>query len=185
MPKKELPRFELAVEGAEGVLAMDELSECHGLVCGLLSAAPDTDEARFRVALRQSELLASSAPLVDELMDGLLRISRDQLDDAEMGFELWLPDDNETLGNRTRCLAQWCSGYLTGLAEIHGARLADLSEQVSEVIQDLSQISTANVEGGDDDAEEDALMEITEYVRVGVLLIREELRTPDKQDTIH
>ena len=48
---------------------------------------------------------------------------------------------------------------------------------MAEIINDLSEISRADAEGDDngDDAE-NALEEIIEYVRMGVLLVNEELQ---------
>ena len=60
-------------------------------------------------------------------------------EDEEFGFVLWLPDDEESLEERTIALAQWCSGFLAGLAS--GGQLDALSEEAKEAIEDLQQIA--------------------------------------------
>ena len=111
-----------------------------------------------------------------------------QLADEDMGFELWLPDDDEMLEDRTMALAQWCSGFLAGLAS--GGQFEVLSEEAREAIGDLQQIARAELtmqEGEDQDSEEDevAFTEIVEYVRVVTLMMREDFRGPGANDPIH
>ena len=52
-----------------------------------------------------------------------------------------------------------------------------MPDDVAEIINDLSEISRADTEGDDaGDEAETALEEIIEYVRMGVLLVNEELQ---------
>ncbi|MEA2079288.1 MAG: UPF0149 family protein, partial [Pseudomonadota bacterium] len=52
-----------------------------------------------------------------------------------------------------------------------------LSDEVVELLEDLSQISRVDVELDDADEEEQvAFEEVVEYVRVGVLFVHEELQ---------
>ena len=103
-----------------------------------------------------------------------------------MGLYLWLPGDDETLEDRTMALAQWCSGYLAGLGSSGDDSLAALSDDGNDALKDLQQISAADVTDTDESEEdENAFTEIVEYVRVVVLMIREDLRGPDGQDFIH
>ena len=111
-----------------------------------------------------------------------------QLADEEMGFALWLPEDEEPLEERTISLAQWCAGFLAGLAS--GGQFEALSEEAREAIDDLQQIARAELtspESAEQDSEEDeaALVEIIEYVRIVTLMIREEFRGPRSDDAIH
>ena len=95
------------------------------------------------------------------------------------------------MDERTRSLAQWCTGFLAGLGL--GAPLQALSEESSEALQDLQQIAQAgfSIQGDDADQEgleeenEQAFFEIVEYVRVVTLILREELRGPGQGDQIH
>ena len=111
-----------------------------------------------------------------------------QLHDEEMGFELWLPSDDDSLEVRTIALAQWCSGFLAGLGS--GGQLDALSDEAREAIDDLQQIARAELSAPQDgvaESEEDesAYAEIVEYVRIVALTMREEFRGPDLGEAIH
>ena len=101
---------------------------------------------------------------------------------------MWLPDDDESLEDRTIALAQWCSGFLAGLAS--AGSLDTLSSEATEAIGDLQEIARAAVTSLDaqaEAAEEDemAYAEIVEYVRVVVLMFHEEFRGPQQDEAIH
>jgi uncharacterized protein YgfB (UPF0149 family) len=118
-------------------------------------------------------------------LEELLSASRAQLADEDMGLALWLPDDSEILEERTMALAQWCRGFLAGLGS-DDESLDAMSEEANEALDDIQQISAAEVvdtEESEDD--ENAFAEIVEYIRVAVLVIREDFRGPDAQDFIH
>ncbi len=100
-----------------------------------------------------------------------------QLHDDSFGFDLLLPADSATLPARTMALSEWCGGFLYGLA-LGGLREGvDLPETVRDVMRDFYEISHAGFScEALDEADEVAFMEITEYVRISVLLLREELQ---------
>ena len=82
-----------------------------------------------------------------------------------------------TLPERTAALSEWCQGFLLGLVSGGIAEDSQLPDDVSELIQDFTEISRAGFElGSASEEDEDAFAQITEYVRVGVLLINEELQ---------
>ena len=85
-------------------------------------------------------------------------------------------------------LAQWCGGYLAGLAS--GGEFEVLSEESREAIEDLEQIASAELtvqggEGWESEEDEVAFTEIVEYIRVITLMMREDFRGPDAHDPIH
>ena len=103
-----------------------------------------------------------------------------------MGLILWLPDDDETLEERTMALSQWCSGFLAGIGSSGDDTLKVLSEEANEALKDLQQISLADVTDTEQSEEdENAFVEIVEYIRVVILMIKEDLRGPDGEDLIH
>jgi yecA family protein len=153
-------------------------AESHGILCGMLCAQYDVDRGRWMNELFASEAEPSDL-LARELADALEPLREEtvrQLHDENFGFELLLPDDQEPLARRAQALADWCRGFLLGFSTLGGVQ-AGLSGDAQEVLGDLVQISRLQGEEGvDDEQEEESLVEIIEYVRVGVLLIREELR---------
>ena len=100
-----------------------------------------------------------------------------QFHDDALGFVLLLPADDEPLAQRTDALGHWCSGFLYGLA-LGGIREdAELPDTVSEIMKDFYEISHARFAYEvTDDADEEAYMEIVEYVRMSVLLLHAELQ---------
>ena len=181
-----LPDFEHTLAIAQGNLEASELAECHGVVCGLLCRLPDASLDAFISLLDMLELIKTPGPALKMSLEELLNSSRAQLADEDLGLTLWLPDDDETLEDRTMALSQWCSGFLAGIGSGGDDALEAISEDANDGLKDLQQISTADVTDTDESEEdENAFVEIVEYIRVVILMIREDLRGPDGEDLIH
>jgi len=103
--------------------------------------------------------------------------TRAQLCDPGLGFYLLLPAD-EALDEqgRTEALVQWCDGLLYGLALAGLGERQDLPDLVREFLNDVAQICRASVDDWPEEADEAAYTELVEYLRMGVLLINEELQ---------
>lgn len=184
MSSAPLPDFERSL--ALRSLEAPELAECHGVVCGLLCRLPDASLDVFLGLLDTLELVKQPGADLRLALEELLIASRAQLADEDMGLTLWLPADNEMLEERTMALAQWCSGFLAGLGSSGVDITQAMSEDAVEALRDLQQIARAVVaDTNETEAEENAFAEIVEYLRVVVLMIREDMRGPDTQDQIH
>ncbi len=187
MSAPSLPDFQRTLQLSQGNLDAAELSECHGLLCGLACrASAGTDDFLGHLAAMQL-VIEPGAALNAALVDAW-EATQQQLADEEMGFALWLPDDDEPLEERTIALAQWCSGFLAGLAS--AGQLENLSDEAAEAIGDLQEIARAELSaspGEPEESEEDeaAYTEIVEYVRVVALTMREEFRGPQQGEAIH
>lgn len=154
-------------------------AEAHGLLCGLLcAAAPVAADPWIDQVLGETE---DGDVLVAECRTTLLalhEVTSAQIEDEELDFALVLPGDDATLGTRAVALGDWCQSFVYGLAASGvGAGGEKLPGDAGELLSDLVEISRAGL-GEDDDLEEEeaAYAELEEYVRVGVLLINEELR---------
>jgi uncharacterized protein YgfB (UPF0149 family) len=183
-----LPDFERTIELGLGNLDMAGLAECHGVLCGLVCRQPGGVATDFLHYLGELQLVVNPSAALGAALIEAFECTVQQLADEDMGFELWLPDDDALLVDRTAALAQWCSGFLAGLAS--GGPFEVLSEEADEAIADLQQIARAELtvpEGGDQGSEEDevAFTEIVEYVRVVTLMMREDFRGPGVDDPIH
>ena len=109
----------------------------------------------------------ATAPL-DALVDETAR----QLDDSAFAFELLLPgDDDAGLEARTDAVAQWCTGFASGIG-LSGRAASDLGQDAREFLEDVTRIAQAEVTSEEDD--EAAFAEVVEYLRVGTLLVRTE-----------
>lgn len=186
MSAPSLPDFDHTLQLGQGKLGEAELSECHGLLCGLLCCQQADTAGDFLDHLVAMQLIGDRGSALGAVMTEAWEATRQQLDDEELGFELWLPDDDEPLEERTLSLAQWCSGFLAGLGS--ACSLESLSEPAHEALEDLIEISRAELSSGHGEGseeEEAAYAEIVEYVRVVALTFREELRGPGSDDAIH
>ena len=180
-----LPEFDRALQFSKGNLDSAELSEAHGLLCGLLCRDANTTADDFMGHLNACQLVTEPGDALRSILYEAYEATSRQMDDEEMGFTLWLPGDDEPLEERTLSLAQWCSGFLVGLASV--GSMETLSEEAREAIEDLQQIARAELSssGEADEEDENAFVEIVEYVRVVAMMMREDLRGPGLEDAIH
>ena len=135
MSAPSLPDFDHTLQLGQGNLGEAELSECHGLLCGLLCCQQADTAGDFLDHLVAMQLIGDRGSALGSVMTEAWEATRQQLDDEELGFELWLPDDDEPLEDRTLSLAQWCSGFLAGLGS--ACSLESLSEPAHEALEDL------------------------------------------------
>ena len=185
----QLPDFEYSLRLAQGQVDAAELAECHGLLCGFLAVNPQAGADDFIRQLQHLQLVDQPGAGLQALLRDLHAATAAQLDDEEMRFRLWLPDDSEPLEERTEALARWCTGLLAGLAA--QGDLKGLAGEAGEAVRDLEQIARAGLSaGGEEDAsaredDERAFTEISEYVRVVAMMLREDFRGPDAGEAVH
>ncbi len=191
MASEPLPDFDHSLAMAKGNLDAAGLAECHGVSCGLLVRQPDCSTDAYLGLLAMLEIVPDPGPAFRDVLGDLLEATRGQLTDDEMKLTLWLPDDEESLDDRTEALAQWCNGFLASIGAGDDQRLDTLSTEGAEALADIQEIALAEVGGGPDDddeqleEEEGAFAEIVEYVRIAVLILREDLRGPQEGESIH
>ena len=153
-------------------------AELHGLLCGLLCADPTLDRNRW-LALARVEL-AEGAELTDpvcDLLAKLLEFSAAQLDATDGSVTPLLPDDDAPLNQRADALGAWCQGLLYGLGLGQADRDGALSADSREFLRDATEIAQVGFEtDAASEADETAYAEVVEYLRVGLLMILEDLR---------
>jgi len=155
-----------------------DAADCHGLLCGLICAAGFADQKIWVAGI--FEAYDPKDPFQTEAYRLLQRLYEEtliRLNSPELDFELLLPDDEDQLCERTESLANWCGGFVSALG-MGGLPAQDqLSDEVAELLGDLSQISRVDFDLDNPDEEElVAFEEVVEYVRVGVLFVHEELQ---------
>lgn len=153
-------------------------AEAHGIAVGLLCAG-----AADSYALWERELLEGGGEgnvLTEECRRSLHSLhdaTVAELDDGEMGLVLLLPDDDRPLAERADALRDWCAGFLYGLGIAGISPDRTLSDEGREALRDFTELTRLDAEHvADGEGEEGALTEIVEFVRVAVLLIREDVR---------
>lgn len=188
MTAPSLPDFERTLQLGEGSLDSAELAECHGLLCGLLCRESSPSARDYLRQLAAMQLVVDPGQALSGALAQAWESTVAQFEDEDMGFALWLPDDDDPLEERTIALARWCAGFLAGLGSV--GRLDALSEEAREAIGDLQEIARAELSASAGDPpqsedEEGAYAEIVEYVRVVTLMMREDFRGPDENEVIH
>lgn len=171
-------------------------TESHGALCGMLCAQGATEASQWMLhVLGEHE---DTSPVLQKTGQQLLqihRISVEQMNDNDIEFELMLPDDDEPLEARVEALGTWCQGFVYGLAVGGIKEDTELPDDSKELIRDILEISRAGyivdeeaeqaVSDEVNDEDEVAFLEVSEYVRMGILLIYEELQPMQSSQTVH
>ncbi len=147
-------------------------AEAHGMATGMLCANNKTDGSYWL-----NELLPDNTDIADEQKSVLIRLyeeTRRLLAGDNFEFDLFLPDDEVPLIERIIALKSWCQGFLFGVGYIWSK--PDFSKDANEILKDISEFTKLDTETEDKNEEHEvALMELTEYLRSAVLLLRTEL----------
>jgi uncharacterized protein len=162
------------------------LAELHGAVCGLAVCYGDDLPLQELV-----ELLGVDALTDQRSVARFVAASLEELEADDLRFTPLLPDEDADLAPRVEALGQWCGSFLAGLAAGMAGRgagsLDDCPEEVREIVDDFTAISRIDAEALSEEAglqgaeaglqgAEADLLELQEFVKVGVLLIMSVLR---------
>lgn len=160
--------------------AQESATESHGMLCGLLCARGEVSLAQWLTLLLETGDRIDGMKLASgEEQEAVAELYRDTVDclcRKDGLFMPLLPADDETLELRSEAMAQWCSGFLYGLAAGGIEDLTVLPEDVREITADIAEISHAGLES-DGEEEETAYAELVEYLRAGVTLVFEILES--------
>jgi uncharacterized protein YgfB (UPF0149 family) len=130
------------------------------------------------------------------MLDALCAVTWRQLVERQSEFVLLLPDDEDSTVVRAEAMGHWCEGFLHGLvSEKHSEELKKrlAADPLADIIRDMLQISRASADESDE-TEEDAYLELVEYLRVVTQLAYEELADfrsadgdalPEESNTLH
>ena len=143
-------------------------SEAHGFITGWISSGAVWGSAAkmFEQALEtslQGALAEAAKQTAEEVKEGLA--------DMDFGFQILLPEDENAINNRRVGLSEWCRGFLSGFGLTGRYQDSELSDEVKELLADFVQISQVDDEIPEDEENDSDLTEITEYVRIGAVMI--------------
>ncbi len=159
------------------LLAPINQAELHGLLCGLLCTNINLDRDQWLQYAREALVGDGTfSPMTDKLLAQLFDEGIAQIDNFDEPITPVLPDDDTPLRQRVNALGGWCQGLLygLGLGEIgRGSQLSEESQELLKDVADIAQISFDTDEG--DEADENAYAEVVEYLRVGLLMIQQDI----------
>ncbi len=183
----------------EAVQCERPATETHGLLCGLLCTL-SVEKAKlkwFKEVLSamqtQPQLVAQRADEIKEL-DAFFGETVSRLNDSQFEFHLLLEEESASIENRINSLANWCSGFNLGigLGEL-GSSANKLPADTAELLEDFQHIARSETPSHEDfqagssaedeidyEQTEQDFVELEEYVRVGVMIINEELQPVTK-----
>ncbi len=151
-------------------------AQAHGMATGMLCANEHAQSADWL-----SELFRHAAPVTDEnkaVLVALFEETRSLLTSDDFEFDLFLPGDEALLSEQVEALTDWCQGFLLGVSFTDTA--SDASKEVSEILKDIIEFTKLDTDAEGEEDESD-FMEITEYMRSAVLLLRSELNIKGKR----
>jgi uncharacterized protein YgfB (UPF0149 family) len=159
-------------------------SDLHGSLTGYICGGGRAGARGWLAALE-----LETNPEVDLPHAAFARLYEDcaaWFDDPELGFEPLLPETDTALDARAEALVEWCRGFLGGLGLAGITGRARLSADADEILKDFATIAGSRFEYADSEEDENALTEVIEFIRVGVLLLHSELHAaPRGNATVH
>ncbi|MDA9271838.1 YecA family protein [bacterium] len=182
-PLMQLPPYQQFVDSIAVLDLPISGSELHGVICGYLAAgAIQKGEMYLRaLMMNRNEMATRAAALA---LFNVFTVSQQQVNYLGFEFQLLLPDEDESLIVRAQAFSEWCEGFTQGLtlSEIDYNQLED--EEAQEAIHHLIEFAHLDYTSLQvDEADEQALMEVTEYARMAVLHIHSGVQTAHlKQD---
>ena len=162
------------IEATLDLAGIEELtpSEVHGTIIGAMS-----NHMKSGITPDLLKLIEPTADVNDgrfkqltAMLYELYREASELLIETKDGFDLILPDDEESIDTRVEGIATWCRGYILGLLYNNAFSIDQLPESGAEIVRDLMEIAEA-ASGANEESEEDwALAELHEYIKVGAQL---------------
>ncbi len=160
------------------------VSECHGVLTGLAAAGKSINQHNWCEHILEDHAHYEHIKDADkETLAEWYALTAAQLGAADLSFTMCLPDDEQALKDRLNAVADWCHGFLYGLAATGDVDFKTLPAEASESLSDLGEIGKIDAVASIDDGEaESDLMEIIEYVRMAALSLYDDIQA---QFTIH
>ena len=147
-------------------------SDLHGSLTGYLCGGGSTSPRQWLEALA---LDFNEGEIPPAQLEQLYLDCSAWLADPDLVFEPLLPGGQSSVAVRADALVEWCRGFMGGLGLSGHSGAGRLSSEAEEILQDLSTIAGSRFEYKDAEEDENALVEVVEFIRVAVLLLHAEL----------
>lgn len=150
-------------------------AEVHGILTGMIAGGASLKGEDWLLLL--SDLIHEGQSFSPTVKERLIALAADicaSMRDPDLGFNLTLPNDHESLGERLTSMIGWVQSFLVGFG-VNQTNLAGLSEDVREVIDDMVEIAKLDFAVDEDEEAERAYYEVVEYLRISAMLCFNEL----------
>ena len=169
-----LDYFELD-ELLTGVKAEVCAAGCHGFLCGQVCVYGYPPEDLWQEYI---DVQTNNDALVENCYGEIKVLQADIIDSMqsyELDFQLLLPGGDSPLAERVDALAEWCHGFLNGYGAAAGEQQLVMTDECKEILEDFTKICRVGLDENTNEEDEQALFELIEYVRMGTILIFEDL----------
>ena len=173
------PGFDLVDRALRRLGAAEGAPEAHGSLCGLVCMLGTRAQPMWVAGMSTTDSATGTPDESVGVLNEIATVTCAALSEGDMAFALLLPPDDRPLAFRTEALADWCAGFMHGLAEAAAVRATGETlngEVTREIMSDLAEI--ARVTPGEDETDleaEAAYTELVEFIRVSVQLVFDEL----------
>lgn len=173
-----LPDYASLVSTLERCAVAYSPSEAHGFALGLLIAhVPEPSKAwreELYSDLDPADVLAGECKAaLDRLFSAVFLAA----DDTPMQLVLLLPQDIQVNAQRLVAVRDWCDGFLFGFGLGGKVSRDGLSQAGNDFLRDITEFTRLDTDDVENSADNQAaLIDIEEYLREGVMLLRDELR---------
>lgn len=156
-------------------------SFCHGMLSAYHCVKGKASEMSVAACIKQIAAQDTLPPATKRQLHDLAHQIVEALNSPDLDYQLLLAQDDDPLLERATDVAEWCQGFLQGIG-LAGEK--DIKGEMREFVTDVIAISQLDEEMNDSvekSSEDEAdLMEIVEYLRVGVLSLYEDLNPVTK-----
>ncbi len=157
-------------------------AEAHGMAVGMLCVDIRSEAANWllKVFDPETQLTTEDKAILLELFEQTRQLLNPE--DEAFAFDLFLPGEEVRLSDQVEALRNWCQGFLYGVGFVKTN--ADWPGDCGEIMRDIVEFTKLDTDvSGDED--ENALMEIHEYLRSAVLIVRDQMTEKSDQHTVH
>lgn len=173
----QLPEFYTLEDALLRVDADFTASEAQGIACAVLAFNNQYSEKAWQAQILKGDARDFHVQEARQLLQQLFNATLAQLNSGDLSFALLLPPEQDSLEAQVTALQKWCQGFAFGLALSGLKTMQDLPEDSRDWVHDVVKIGAAGeMDVQDEDESETAFIELAEFVRVGVLLMNEELQ---------
>lgn len=165
------------IEATLDLAGIEELtpSELHGTIVGAMANHMKSGNTPDLLKLIEPSADANDGRFTQltAMLYDIYRETSELLIETKDGFDLILPDEDESIDVRVEGIATWCKGYVLGLLYNNAFSIDQLPESGAEIVRDLMEIAEAAAGAGEENDEDWALAELHEYIKVGSQLVFE------------
>lgn len=153
-------------------------AELHAHAVGFLCVNKQYDPQQWQHTAMQDYCVESTdSNSINDIFSAVFDHAKAHLDKDNNSFELLLPNENSSMSERLSILSDWINTFLAALGLAGMSATSQLSEECTEFIADLNKIARVEKDAEEIEGEELDFMEITEYIRTGVMMLYLELNT--------